>query len=42
MGKKMETTIMGLGFKVPWLGFRVIGVWGGNIGIMERKLETTI
>ena len=25
MVKKMETTISGLGFGVPWLGFRVIG-----------------
>ena len=31
MEKKMETTIVGLGFKV----------WG-YIGIMEKKMETTI
>ena len=31
-----------MGFGVQGLGFKVIGLYWGYIGIMEKKIETTI
>ena len=36
--KKMETTILALGFRV----LVMLGLFGGYIGRMEKNMETTI